>query len=110
MGEISRGDVSVLEHASLVWSKALVLVAPHLEEAPFADVYGDVVMGGTTPSIGLIEPICNEPLDLTPLHPLYFPPPPLICMLIMTLGDIKGYNPSFDPYCAYLKDVPRNIM
>ena len=41
------------------------MVAPHLEDAPFTEFCGDVVMGGTTPSIGLIDPICNEPLDLT---------------------------------------------
>ena len=22
---------------------------------------------------------------------------------------IRGYNPSLDPYCAYLEDVPRNM-
>jgi len=27
-----------------------------------------------------------------------------------SLGDIRGYNPSFDPYCAYLEDMPRKIM
>jgi len=29
-----RGDASVLEDASLVWSKEPVLVLPYLEEAP----------------------------------------------------------------------------
>ena len=27
-----------------------------------------------------------------------------------SLGDIRGYNPSFDPYCAYLEDLLRKIM
>ena len=27
-----------------------------------------------------------------------------------SLGNIKGYNPSLDPYCAYLEDLPRKIM
>ena len=27
-----------------------------------------------------------------------------------SLGDIRGYNPSFDPYCAYLEDMPRKII
>jgi len=29
-----------------------------LEEAPF-ELCGEIVMGGTTPSIGLLDPICN---------------------------------------------------
>jgi len=37
MGEISRGDVSVLEDDSLSCSKELTLVEPHLEEAPFVE-------------------------------------------------------------------------
>ena len=60
------------------------MVAPHLEEATFEELCDDIVMGSTTPSVGLINTICNEPLDLTLLHPLYFPQPPLICMLIMS--------------------------
>ena len=28
----------------------------------------------------------------------------------MSLGDIRGYNLSFDPYCAYLEGVPRKMM
>ena len=27
-----------------------------------------------------------------------------------SLGDIRGYSPSFDSYCASIKDVPRKIM
>ena len=38
MGDISSGDVSVLEDDSLSWSKELTLVAPHHEEAPFCGV------------------------------------------------------------------------
>ena len=34
MSETSMGDVSVLEDASLLRSKELTLVTPHLEEAP----------------------------------------------------------------------------
>ena len=83
MGEISRGDVSFLEDDSLIWSKELTLVAPHLEEVRFAEFCGDIVMASTTSSIRLIDPICNEPLDLTPTSSPYFPPPPLICMLII---------------------------
>jgi len=39
----------------LVWLEALVLVVPHLKKAPFVELYGDVVMGGTTSSIGLMN-------------------------------------------------------
>jgi len=66
MGETSGGDVSVLEDASLIRSKELTLVEPHLEEAPFVEFCGDLVMGVDTPSIERINPICNEPLDLSP--------------------------------------------
>jgi len=80
IGEISRDDASVLEDVSLVWSEEPVLVEPCLEKALFEELSGDIVIGSTTPSIGLIDSICTEQLDLTPLHPLYFPPLPLICM------------------------------
>jgi len=66
MGETSRGDVGVLEDASLGWSKELTLVGPCLEESSFEELYGDIVMGSTTPSIELINPIFTEPLDLIP--------------------------------------------
>jgi len=84
MGEIFRGDTSVLEDASLVWLEEPVLVEPYLEEAPFKDLCGDIVMGSATPNIGLIDSICTKLLDLTPLLPLYFPPPPLMCMQFMS--------------------------
>ena len=73
MGEISRGYISVLENDSLSWSKEVTFVAPHLKEAPCAELYSDVVMGITTPSIRLIDPICTEPLDLTPTSSAYTP-------------------------------------
>jgi len=70
------------------------LVEPFLEEAPFEELCGDTVMGSAAPNIGLIDPICTEPLDLMSFHPLlptepldlmsfhpiYFPPLCLICM------------------------------
>jgi len=110
MGEIFRGDVSVLEDTSLLRSKQLTLVEPHLPEAPLEEVCGDLVMGTDTPSIRPTDPIRNEPLDLTPTSS---PLPPTIPSHLHafreSLGDIKGYNPSFDPYCSYLDDVPRKI-
>jgi len=108
MGETCRGDVSVLEVDSLSWSKQLTLIEPHLEEAPFAEFCGVVVMGTDTPSIEHTDPICNEPLDSTPISS---PSPPTTPSYMHAfheyLGDLRGYNPSFD---SYLEDVPQKIM
>jgi len=97
MGETSRGDVSVLEDASLLRSKELTLVESHLEEAPLEELCADLVMGIDTLSIGCTNPIGNEPLDLTPTSP---PLPPTIPSYLHafyeSLGDIKGYNPSLN--------------
>ena len=81
MGEISRGDVSVVEDGSLTWSKALTLVEPHLEEAPFVEFSGDFVMGTDTPSIEHTDPICDEPLDLTPVSSPLLPTTPSFACL-----------------------------
>ena len=48
MGETSRGDVSVVEDASLLRSKELALVVPHLEENPLVEFCGEIVMGSDT--------------------------------------------------------------
>jgi len=111
MGETSGGDVSVLEDASLFRSKELTLVEPHLEEAPFVELCGDLVLGINTPSIEHIDPICHEPLDLTPTSSLLPPTTPFpVHAFPESLGDIRGYNSFLDPYCAYLEDTPRRIM
>jgi len=111
MGEISRGNVSVQEDDSLCLSKEFTLVEPHLKEAPFAEFCGDVVMGTDTYSIEHTDPICNEPLDLTPISsPLLPTSPSYMLTFHESLFDIRGYNPSFDLYCAYLEDIPREIM
>ena len=60
------------------------MVKSHLEEAPFVEFGGDLVMGIDTPSIEHIDPICNEPLDLTPTSSPLFPTTPLICMTFMS--------------------------
>jgi len=65
MGEILRGDVSVLEDPSLLRPKELTLVEPYLEEAPLEELCDDLMMGTNTPSIGPTDPIGYEPLDLT---------------------------------------------
>ena len=87
------------------------MVEPYLEEAPFAEFYGDAVMGSNPPSIRPTDPICNEPLDLTPTSFYLLPTTPSYMHAFdESLSDIRGYNPSFDPYYAYLEHVPRKIM
>jgi len=111
MGEISKSDVSILEDDSLRLSKGLTLIKPHLEEPPFVEFCGDVVMDTNTHNIKDTDPICNEPLDLTPiLSPLLPMTPSNLHAYHVSVGDIRGYNPSFDPYCAYLEDMPRKII
>jgi len=83
---------------------------PHLEEAPFEELCGDIMMVSTTSSIGLIDPICNEPLDLTPTLSLLLPTTSShLHAYYESLDDISGYNPSFDPYSANLEDVARKF-
>ena len=84
MGETSGGDVRTLEDVSLSWSKEFQLVEHHLEEAPFVDCYGDLVMGTDTLSTGSTDPIGNESLDLTPASSLLPPPIPLIRMPLLS--------------------------
>jgi len=108
VGEISGCDVSVLEDDSLSWSKKLTL---HLEETPFAEFFGDIVIGSNTPNIKHTDPICSKLFDPTPISSPFSPTiPSHVHAYHESLGDIIGYNPSFDPYCAYLEDVQRKIM
>jgi len=105
VGETSRSDVRTLEDASLFRSKELALVEPHLEEP-----CGDIVMGTDTRSSGPTAPIGKEPLEL---YLISSPLPSAIASHLHTfhksLGDIQGYHPSLDSYCAYLVDLPRKI-
>jgi len=111
MGETSRGDDNVIEDVSLLRSKELTLVVPHLEEPPFVEFDGDLVLNSDTPSIEHINPIALNYLTQHPFHPLYLlPPPSYMYTCRESLGDIRGYSPSFDPCCGYLGDVPRKIM
>ena len=74
------------------------------------ELCGDLVMGIDTPSIEHIDPICHEPLDLTPTSSPLPPTTPFpVHAFPESLGDIRGYNSSIDPYCAYLEDAPRKI-
>jgi len=56
------------------------MVDPYLEDAPFEELCDDHVLVSAAPSIENIDSIYTKPLDLTPLQPLYFPRPSLICM------------------------------
>ena len=59
LGEIYRGNASVLQDTSLLRSKELTLVELHVDEAPFAEFCGDVVTGNAAPSIWHTDPICS---------------------------------------------------
>ena len=78
------------------------------EEAPFEELCDDSLVVSASPSNEYINP-CTKPLGLALFHPPYFPPAPQLHSFSEFLGDIRGYNPSFNPYCAYLEDVPGNI-
>jgi len=111
IGEISRGDASALEDASLILSEEPVLVEPCLEKAPFKELCGEIVMGSASSSIGLIDSICTGQLDLTTTSSLLLSTTSShLHAFHESLGDIKGSHPTFDPYYAYLEDVPRKIM
>ena len=71
---ISRRDTSIPEDDSLVQSKELSLVRSYPEEAPFEEFCGHIVMGSETPSVGHIDPIYTEPVDLTPTSSPLLPP------------------------------------
>ena len=67
MGEPFMGDVTVLEDDFPTWSKEPILVEPYLEEPPFVELCDASLVVGVAPSIDVIDPICTEPLDLTPI-------------------------------------------
>jgi len=111
MGEIYGRDASVLKDDSLDPSKELSLVASYLDEAPFEEFGGDIVMGSDAPNIGHIKPICTEPRDLIPTSSHLIPiTPSRDHGFHESSDDVKGYYSSLDPYSVYLKDVPRKIM
>jgi len=49
-------------------------------------------------------------LTYTLFHPLASHHPLSLHAFHKSLGNIRGRTPSFDPYCAYLEDMPRKIM
>jgi len=107
----SRGDASVLEDALLLRAKELTLIEPDLDEAPFEEFCGDVMIGNVAPSIGQTDSICFELLDPTPISfPLLPTTPSHLHPFHESLGDIRGYYLCFDPYYTYLEDMPRTIM
>jgi len=73
--------------------------------------FANVVMGTDTLSVEHTDPVCNKPLDLTPISsPLFSTAPSHLHPFHESLGHLRSYNPSFDRYCAYLEDVSRKIM
>ena len=104
------GYASFIEDISLSWLGELTLVNPYLDEAPLEEFSDDVEMGSATSSMGLINSIYTEPLDSTPISSPFFPiTPSYVYGFRESQGDIRGSHPLFDPYCAYLEDVPRKI-
>ena len=86
------------------------MAEPYLEKAPLEELCDDSLVVGAAPSIDHIEAICTEPLDSTPISsPLLSTMPPHLHAFHESLGDIRGCNPSLDPYCAYVEDMPRKI-
>jgi len=57
MGEKTKGDIRDIKDFSPERLKQLCLAEPCLEEAPFVELYGHIVMGSATSSIGLIDSI-----------------------------------------------------
>jgi len=111
MGELSRGDPSVIDDDLLAWSKEVTSIKPLLEEAPFEELCGDNVTAAA-PSFEHIELTSIESLDMMPiLSPLLLTTSFLFHVFHASSGgDIRGCHPSFDPCCAYPEDVPRKIM
>ena len=71
----------------------------------------NVKMGSATPSMGLIDSICTELLDSMPIKSPFLPTiPSHVHVFHESLGDIRGSHLLFDPYCAYLEDLPRTVM
>jgi len=111
MGEISGANASDLEDDSLYRLKEICLVEPYCEETPFEEFCDDIVMVSDTPSIGHTDLMCTKPLDLNPTSsPLLPTNPSHLHAFHKSLGDIRGSHPTFDPYCTYMEDVPRQIM
>jgi len=68
-------------------------------------------MVSATPNIEFIDFICTEPFDSIPISSNLRPTiPSHLHAFHESLGDIRWYHPSFDPYCAYLEDVPIKVM
>jgi len=73
-------NVSVLEDASLLRSKELTLVEPHLKEANSVEFCGDIVMGSDAPLIRHTTLFVLSYLTRLLFHPLVTLPPPLMCI------------------------------
>jgi len=69
---------------------------------------GDGTVIGVAPNIEHMDPIWTKSLDLTLISsPLLPTIPSHLHAFHESPSDAGGHNPSFDPYCAYLEDMPR---
>jgi len=98
MDELSSSDVSVIEDDSLDRWKGPTLVEPYLKEATFEELCNDDVLVRAALSTGLIDSIYITPLELGPISSPFLPTIPCLHAFYESVGDIKGYNASFDPY------------
>ena len=91
--------------------KAPTLIESHLEEAPFEELCDDsLVVGLVSPLALIILTQTTEPTDLPPISSLLLlTTPSILHAAYKSLGDLRGYNPSFGPNCAYLENMPRKI-
>ena len=80
-----------------------------LLEPSFEELYSNDLRVRAAPSIEHIDSICTESLDLAPVSSPLLSTTPSHLHAHNYLGDIRRYDPFFDPYCAYLEDMPRKI-
>ena len=108
MDEPSMGDVNFIEDNLLDQSKELYLTELYLDKTPLRSFFflGDVLMGSVVPSIKLIDSICTELVDLTPISSPLVSVTSHLHAFHESLGNIRGFPPPFDSCYAYLEDMP----
>jgi len=68
-------------------------------------------MVSVSPSIGHNNFIYTEPFNLMPTSsPLFSTTPSYLHAFYESICEIRGYHPSFDPYYAYLEDMPKKVI
>jgi len=105
IGESLRGYANCVGDDLFHWSGEIGLL-----ESSFEELYSDDVRAGAAPSIEYISPVCTESLNLVSISFPFLPTSPSHLHAFREfVGNIRGYNTSFTPYCAYLEEMPRKI-